>query len=90
MAAVLQFTDNIMANQNSHPAQGTKQQGDNRQAGDVDGNRGAKPKTGTQGVNETAANKADGTQSGGRMPNPASDNSDSHSEAEALYREEEL
>lgn len=87
MAVVLQLTA-VMANQKLNDPTGKTQQGDNRQAGDVDGNRGAKPKTGTQGVNETAANKADGTQEGGRMPNPASDNSAGHSEADALYREE--
>ena len=87
MAVVLQLTA-VMANQKLNDPTGKTQQGDNRQAGDVDGNRGAKPKTGTQGVNGTAANKADGTQEGGRMPNPAPDNSDGHSEADALYREE--
>jgi len=63
-----QGKERIMANQNQNPkqGQGTTQQGDNRQAGDVDGNRGAKPQTGSQGVNQTAGNQGDGTKSGSK------------------------
>ncbi len=50
-----------MANQNQ--TQGDKPQGDNRKAGDVDGNRGADPKKGTQGVNQSAGNQAGGDNS---------------------------
>ena len=61
MADVLQWIA-IMANQNQ--TQSDKPQGDNRQAGDVDGNRGADPKKGTQGVNESAGNQPDAAKSG--------------------------
>jgi hypothetical protein len=78
-----------MATQNQNePKDKTTQQGDNRKAGDQDGNRGARPKTGSQGVNESAANKPDGTKDGGRMPNPEPANGAGHSEAEALYRQQ--
>lgn len=76
-----------MANQKSTSAEGTRQQGDNRRSGDVDGNRGAKPKTGTQGVNESAGNQADGTNTSPDTVNPDSGNNSKHSEAEALYRD---
>ncbi len=62
-------------------------QGDNRKAGDVDGNRGAKPKGGSQGVNESAGNQADGTKAG--QKETLDDGQGEHSEAEALYRDRE-
>jgi hypothetical protein len=63
VADVLQLIA-IMANQNQTQTQSDKPQGDNRQAGDVDGNRGADPKKGTQGVNKSAGNQPDGTKTG--------------------------
>lgn len=77
-----------MANQNPNPAQGNNQQGDNRKAGDVDGNRGAKPKSGSQGVNESAGNQGDGNKDGRTSESPEPENSTSHSEADALYRDQ--
>lgn len=87
MAVVLQLQP-IMANQKLNDPKGKTQQGDNRQAGDVDGNRGAKPKTGTQGVNETAANQPDVTRSGDKSERVEPGNGSRHSEAETLYREQ--
>lgn len=87
MADLLQLIA-IMANQNPNPAQGNNQQGDNRKAGDVDGNRGAKPKSGSQGVNESAGNQAAGTRTENPEPgNREPENSIPHSEAESLYRD---
>ena len=77
-----------MANQKLNDPKDKTQQGDNRQAGDVDGNRGAKPKTGSQGVNESAGNQPDVTKSGTTQPTPGTGNGARHSEAEALYRDE--
>lgn len=76
-----------MATQNQNPAQGNNQQGDNRKAGDVDGNRGAKPQSGSQGVNESAANQPDATEGTGKSEKPEPENSPQHSEADALYRD---
>ncbi len=77
-----------MAKQNLNDPKDKTQQGDNRQAGDVDGNRGAKPKTGTQGVNESAGNQADGARAGTTQKTPGTGSGTRHSEAETLYREE--
>lgn len=66
MADVLQLIA-IMANQKDQKKTtptGDVQQRDNRQAGDVDGNRGAKPQSGTQGVNKSAGNQPDGSKTG--------------------------
>ncbi len=63
-----------MANQNQPQTKGDKQQGDNRQAGDVDGNRGADPKKGSQGVNESAGNQPDTAKSGRTDENPKPEN----------------
>ena len=87
MAVVLQFTAG-MANQKLNDPTGKTQQGDNRQAGDVDGNRGAKPKSGSQGVNESAGNQADVTKAGTTQKTPGTGSGARHSEAETLYRDE--
>jgi len=63
-----------MATQNPNQTKADKPQGDNRQAGDVDGNRGADPKRGSQGVNESAGNKGDGTKV--ETPEPRTVNDD--------------
>lgn len=64
----------IMANHNQTNTLGDKQQGDNRQAGNVDGNRGADPKKGTQGVNQSAGNQAGTAKSGRTDENPEPEN----------------
>jgi len=68
----------LMANPNQRPNIGTEPQGDNRQAGDVDGNRGADPKRGSQGVNESAGNQSDGTKT--KNPAPRTDPGTLHPE----------
>jgi hypothetical protein len=52
-----------MTTQNKTQTHSDKPQGDNRQAGDVDGNRGADPKKGSQGVNQSAGTPAGGDNS---------------------------
>lgn len=76
-----------MTNLNKNEPKNPTPQGDNRKLGDVDGNRNAKPKTGTQGVNESAGNQADGAKAG-QKETPDAGQGD-HSEAEALYRDRE-
>jgi hypothetical protein len=63
-----------MATQHKTQTHGDKPQGDNRQAGDVDGNRGADPKKGTQGVNESAGNQPAAANSGRTSENPEPEN----------------
>jgi hypothetical protein len=75
-----------MAKQNLTQPKDKTQQGDNRRAGDVDGNRGAKPKSGSQGVNESAANQPDATRGGGKPVGEEVGSTSRHSEAETLYR----
>jgi len=72
MADVLQLSV-TMTTQNKTQTQSDKPQGDNRQAGDVDGNRGADPKKGSQGVNESAGNQPDAAKSGRTSENPEPD-----------------
>lgn len=76
-----------MTNHDSNRPHGSTPQGDNRKLGDVDGNRNAKPKSGTQGVNESAGNQADGAKAGQKETPDAAQGD--HSEAEALYRDRE-
>jgi hypothetical protein len=84
----LQVWNILMKTQDQKPpSKGNTPQGDNRKAGDVDGNRGAKPKSGTQGPNESAGNQADGPEAGQKETPDAG--TGEHSEAEALYRDRE-